>query len=129
MITLNQYTRKIVVTFTSNKSINAVKNMVENKIVPKIDTALNNEFANDITNLVILHKNQVIENQQNTFQIYPKTIISGNFNGTIDEFENRVHNLINQFKIELGNEIQVFGGTIILDGFHIHRTTGDTDEN
>lgn len=129
MITLNQYNRKIVVTFTSNKSINAVRNMTRNKIVPKIDAAINNEFGADLTNLVIEHKNHITEPEPNTFGIYPKTIVSGDFNGTLQDFELRVDNLINQFKIELGNEVQAFGGTIILNGFHIHRTTGSTDEN
>ena len=129
MITLNQYYRKIVVTFTSNKSINAVRNMVKNKIEPKIDQALINEFGGDMTNLVIEHKNKVTEFESNKFEIYPKTVISGDFNGTLQVFELRIDALINQLKTELGNEIQVFGGTIILNGFHIHRTTGSSDEN
>ena len=132
MITLNQYNRKIVLTFTSNKSINAVRNMVKNKIEPRIDTAINNEFGADITNLVIEHREAdraVTDQGNNTFEIYPKTFVSGTFNGTIDQFETRVDTLIEQEKTALGDEISAFGGTITLNGFHVHRSTGSSDEN
>ena len=132
MITLNQFNRKIVVTFTSNKSINAVINMTRNKIEPRIDTAINNEFGADITNLVIEHglaDRYITDQGNNTFGIYPKTFVSGTFNGTINQFKTRVDALIEQEKILLGDEVSAFGGTIILDGFHVHRSTGSSNEN
>jgi len=133
MITLDQCHRKIVVTFTSNKSINAVRNMTRTKIEPKIDTAINNEFGTDITNLVIQHISVVKEVPDvgpNTFQIYPKTLVSGTFNGTEEQFETRVDFLINDAKTVLGDEVGAFGGTIIFNGYHVHRFIGgDGDEN
>lgn len=128
-ITLNQYNRKVVATFTSNKSINAVKNMVNNKIEPKIDLGITNEFGADLTNLVINHHSKVTDQGNNMYEIYPKTIVSGDFNGTIEQFELRVDNIANAFKTLIGDEINIFGGTLKLNGFHVHRTTGDTDEN
>ena len=106
--------------------------MVSNKIEPRIDTAINNEFATDITNLVIEHRDidkNVTDQGNNTFEIYPKTFVSGIFNGTIDQFETRVDTLIEQEKILLGDEVNAFGGTIVLDGFHVHRSTGSSNEN
>jgi len=129
MVILDQYNRKLVATFTSNKSVNAVQNMVRNQIEPKIDTGINNEFGADITGLVIEHKNKVIDQGNDTFQIYPKTLVSGDFNGTLAQFELRVDTLIDSLKTEYGNEISAFGGTLVLNGFHVHRSTGNSDEN
>lgn len=132
-IILNQHNRKVVATCTSNKSLNAVQNMVRNQIEPKIDTAIQNEFGADITNLVIQHRDYTrsvtTTSNNNEFEIYPKTLVSGEFNGTLEQFELRVDNIVNAFKILIGDEINIFGGTLVLNGFHIHRTTGSSDEN
>lgn len=132
MITLDQYNRKIVITFTTNKPINQVRNMVKNKIEPAIDFAISNEFGADLTNLVIKHRDvnrSVVELGNNTFEIYPKTAISGTFNGTQNEFELRIDKLINQAKTALGNNVNVFGGIVVSKGFHVHRSTGRMNED
>ncbi len=132
MVILVQYTRKVTVVFTSNKSINAVNNMMSNQLEGKIDTAIETEFNIDITGLVIEHCNRAIEsvNVNNQFEIYPKTFISGDFDGTIEEFDLRVDNILDSFKTIVGDEVNAFGGTIRpVNGWHIHRPTGNGDEN
>ena len=112
---------KIVVTITTNKSETTAKNLCTNTIIPKLTTLCQTKFGLDITGLVIESKVQAIKTG-NRMQVYPKIIFSGNTSLTETEFNTKIDELLDQFKVSISADIIAFGGINLI--WHIHKTTG-----
>ena len=123
MVTLNQRTLKIVISFTSNRSQQQITNYLTNTVWPaletKIDTKMDNNFDPGWTKGISLRVNEISPNE---WEVYPKLWISGDTNLTGAQLKTGVSDLLADLKVTLKAEFESQGATNV--EFHIHYQDG-----
>ena len=126
-LVINDQIIKIVVIFDINAPFNAVKNYLQNQVLPELQIAVNNKLQANFTDYSLTADFRFIQNPINDqFEVYPKLLFSGTTELTAQQLKTGVDNALADLKTTLKNEIIGQGGTPLF--FHVHRSTGSATE-
>ena len=129
-ITIKEATLKIIITFTSTRNQNTIKNYLTNTVWPKLETKIDAKMDNNFNpgwSKSIFLRISSLGNDE--WQIYPKLILNGTTNLTASQLRTGVSDLLRDLKTTLKADFESQGATNVK--FHVHyedERVKETDE-